>query len=333
MWLQDDIEKLDNEINWYLALPIFEFLFSIENVYAINKEICAFSFEYTTTFLKEIDFMSVHDNSAAPISLFYDNFLIKPIDGKGEINKSIDWKGLGNIGRCYDELIKKISKHKSRDRAFFKKYKECIELIFSDFKTLKTREDRFDLYKKHIIGKMPENESIIDEWKKGNFCLYLSKEKIELLKDNETYLNDIEREKNKCIFFHNYALLKEILTDYDCISEFKLIMHLFPFNGLEIENAEIIYNESPESEVHENIKKKINNLPHCKYPIEVANFAGQSHFIVDRTTTIKDTPLMSYMNIKDDEANLIMSKIEKNIIMKTMNYDIDESKLENKKRL
>lgn len=331
--MQKKIKKLDDQINWYLSVPLFEFLFSIENVYAVNKEICAFSFQYKTIFLKEIDFMSVHDNSAAPISLFYDNFLIKPINEKGELDKSIDWKGLGNIGRCYDELIEKISKHKAKDRAFFKKYKECIELVFSDFKTLKRREDRFDLYKKHIIEKMPESKSIIDEWKKGNLCLSFSREKIELLKGNETYLNDIEREKNKCLFFYNYALLKEILTNYECISEFKLIMHLFPFNGLEIENAEIIYNESSDSEVYKDIQEKINNLPHCKYPIEVANFAGQSHFVVNRTTTIKDSPLITYMEIGESEANEIITEMEKYLILQKVNKNNKDENLSKKKRL
>jgi len=278
-----------------------------------------------------MDFLLKHDNSAAPISLFYDNFLIKPLNEKGFCDKSIDWKGLGNIGRVYDETIGTISKHKAKDRDFFKKYKGCIELILSDFETLKSREDRFGIYKKHLIEKIPESESIIDDWKNGN--VYFSEEKIKLLNDNEIYLNNIEREKNKCIFLYNYALLKEILVDYSCISEFQLTMHLVPFNGLEFENTGVIYQGNPEKEVCEEIQRKINNLPHCKYPIEVANFAGKIHFIIDKSTTVKDAPLMSYMEIKESEADEITTEMEKYLIWQKIDKNNKDEFLNKKKRL
>jgi len=42
--LQKKIKQLDDQINWYIGLQLFEFLFSIEDIYRINKGICAFSF-------------------------------------------------------------------------------------------------------------------------------------------------------------------------------------------------------------------------------------------------------------------------------------------------
>lgn len=326
------IAEAEASISRYLALPFHDFLFSIENVFQINKEICAFSGEYSNFMQNEIDFI-VEKEQGVNISVFYNPFVIRPLDKSGNRDYNIGSKAFNMIGQPFYRYGSLIKNYKANDLNFFYLYKDFIEAVFEDFEKITEREERFLVYKKHLEIRIPDSEKIINKWQSGDISHILSSEECELLRNEDINLNDFERQKNKNIFLINYFLLKEMIQDYSCISEFELTMHLFPFKGLEIETAEVVYQENPEKEVLEEIQRKINNLPHCKYPIEVANFAGQSYFVVNRTTTIKDSPLISYMDIGEKEANEIITEMEKYLILQKINKNNKDESFSKKKRL
>lgn len=329
---KEQIAEAETSISRYLGLPFHDFLFSIENVFQINKEICAFSGEYSNFMQNEIDFI-VEKEQGINISVFYNPFVIRALDKSGNRDYNVNSKAFDMIGQPFYRYGRLIQNYKANDLRFFYIYKDFIEGIFKDFEKITEREDRFSVYEKHLKMRMPDSEQIINKWQSGDVSHVLSSEECKLLRNEDINLNDFERQKNKNIFLINYFLLKEMLIDHECISEFQLIMHLFPFNGLEIENAAIIYQGNPEREEFQEIEEKVKKLAHCKYPLEVANFAGQSHFAVNRTTTIKDSPLINYMDIKESEANEIITEMEKYLILKKVNKNNKDETLSKKKRL
>lgn len=326
------ITQAEASISRYLGLPFHDFLFSIENVFQINKEICAFSGEYSNFMQNEIDFI-VEKEQGINISVFYNPFVIRALDESGDRDYNVSSKAFSMIGQPFYRYGSLIQNYKANDLKFFYLYKDFIEAVFKDFENITERGERFFLYKKHLKMRMPDSEQIINRWQSGDMSHVLSSEECELLRNEDINLNDFERQKNKNIFLINYFLLKEMIQDYSCISEFELTMHLFPFKGLEIETAGVVYQGNTEKEVLEEIQGKINNLPHCKYPIKVANFAGQSHFVVNRTTTIKDSPLISYMDIGEKEANEIITEMEKYLILQKIDKNNKDKSVNKKKRL
>jgi len=326
------VAEAEASISRYLALPFHDFLFSIENVFQINKEICAFSGEYSNFMQNEIDFI-VEKEQGINISVFYNPFVIRALNKSGDRDYNVSSKAFSMIGQPFYRYGSLIKNYKANDLNFFYLYKDFIEAVFKDFENITEREERFLVYKKHLKMRMPDSEQIINRWQSGDMSHVLSSEECELLRNEDINLNDFERQKNKNIFLINYFLLKEMIQDYSCISEFELTMHLFPFKGLEIETAGVVYQGNPEKEVYEEIEEKVKKLAHCRYPLEVANFAGEVNFIINKETTIKDSPLMSYMEIKEREVDEITTEMEKYLILQKIDKNNKDKSVNKKKRL
>lgn len=360
--IKDKINKLTNFIYFLNALPLYEFLLSVEKKFAADPELI--SFNYSVSFLAETGVHSIEDYKSYFKSVCYDNF--KNFDDIIKIKKTDE------CGMPFDyDIIKESDIEKTRlfiENKYSIKvsdFIETIENILKEFSTLQSREDRFSIYSKFFHGKMPEYKKIINQWKSGDLKnikeegfkywpnivgkskLYENKE-LDLIYDYSKilqelyYINFFMENKRIAIKYPEIGDIKYILSsrssseDYGSIISFESsnsniedlnipqeVKNYLKFEKRDITSLKDSFLLYHLNEVSNNIKVE-----------EGSNYNDIFSMIINKKSLIKDNPLTSmFVSHFKEEIIGLDNFIEKKLLMENMDIDYGQDKKSPNKRL
>lgn len=336
--LISQLQEVQKEICFLKSLPLYEFLLSIEKAYKKNTSLISFSFNYSSKLKKEEIFES---NSFGSFNGIIDAF---PTGENGIHDYSANTKGLSGISKWQND-------YRFANGDLYQIYKEDFFNILKDFSHLKYRSERFDIYKKYFHGKMPNYFEIIKKWQDGildnidtnNSFLGLS-EKIEIQNPHNLakMIDDCNERFQRLEMMKSFLDKKLLFVEYPKIKSFKekcIINGSLSTTRLEIRGKGIKIEKDLLDEIKKEELEEINslNLSEKQYIFYVFELTESLlEFEIKKETLFSELPdcFFKLFKISKEEAIAFDAEIEKNIIMKSMNYDdVDELKLENKKRL
>lgn len=281
--LDDDVDDLKKIIAKIENSFIMAFLMLIEKTYQINDNMVGMSYD-----------LPIKDQQNK-LSTLLNPANIKLLDDEGfSLLSNINYKELANFVYL-KQLVEVISDNENK----VEEHKKSVVKIFEDLSVLTNREERFSVYKKHMHGKIPGYNNLIENWKNGVFV-----EDIIAIKEKDGYgyinsFNNLNLKTNESLQESINSLKKSYLAMIKKYNEHRILKYLSDAQEIVDNNKNVL-----EGFIFPlNIKSEAYSPPNSAGIIYQTKISlGTPSFIYNNTAEEKE---YQDFNLKNDANNLI----------------------------